>query len=59
MTKLIVTGATGVIGHALLESCMLRRQEVYVIVNPNSLRKKDLPHGLRSRKRPVPIFITQ
>lgn len=40
MTKLIVTGATGVIGHAVLESCLLRRQEVYVIVNPKSLRKK-------------------
>lgn len=44
MTKLIVTGATGVIGHAVLESCLLRRQEVYVIVNPKSLRKKNLPH---------------
>lgn len=49
MNKVIITGATGLIGLALIKECLKKKVEVYAIVRPNSKRidvfpKSDLIH---------------
>ena len=43
MKRVIVTGATGLIGLALIEECIKNNCEVYAIVRPGSLRTNVLP----------------
>lgn len=42
MKRIVITGATGAIGHALIEKCIARKDEVYVICRKNSKRKGTL-----------------
>ena len=43
MRKIIITGPTGAIGHALIEKCLSEGCEVFAICRPNSARIKSLP----------------
>ena len=43
MIKVIVTGATGLIGLALIKECIRHGWKVYAVVRPKSLRKNVLP----------------
>ncbi len=42
MKRIVITGATGTIGHALIEKCIAQEDEVYVICRKNSKRKETL-----------------
>lgn len=44
MKKIIITGPTGAIGHALIEKCLNEGCEVFAICRPNSARIKSLPN---------------
>ena len=43
MRKVIITGPTGAIGHALIDKCLDEGCEVFAICRPNSARIKSLP----------------
>lgn len=43
LKKIIITGPTGAIGHALLDECIANNVEVYAICRPDSLRSASLP----------------
>lgn len=45
MKKIIITGATSMIGVALSECASKNDVDVYAIVRPNTIRKKRLPQG--------------
>ena len=47
MKKIIITGPTGAIGHALIEKCLDEGCEVFAICRPNSERIKSLPQHAR------------
>lgn len=47
MKKVIITGPTGAIGHALIEKCLDEGCEVFAICRPNSERIKSLPQHVR------------
>lgn len=47
MKKIIITGPTGAIGHALIEKCLNEGCEVFAICRPNSARIKSLPKHAR------------
>lgn len=44
MKKVIITGATGMIGHTLIEYLLNRNIEVLAIIRENNNRKNDLPN---------------
>ena len=43
LKKIIITGPTGAIGHALIDECLKQGVEVYAICRPDSPRSKNLP----------------
>lgn len=43
MKKVIITGATGAIGHALIDACIVNEISVYALCRPDSLRIAYLP----------------
>ncbi|SFV67032.1 UDP-glucose 4-epimerase [hydrothermal vent metagenome] len=43
--KIIITGATGFIGHAIAKHLLLQKHEVYAIIRPQTHRDK-LPQGI-------------
>lgn len=43
MKKVIITGATGLIGLALIKECIKHECKVYAVIRPNSIRKHILP----------------
>ena len=45
MKKVIITGPTGPIGHALIEECINNNIEVFAICRPKSPRIKELPNN--------------
>lgn len=47
LKSLILTGATGSIGLAIIRQCIANNIDVLVIINPNSLRKKNIPNDKR------------
>ena len=47
MKKVIITGPTGAIGHALIEKCLNEGCEVFAICRPDSARIKSLPKHAR------------
>lgn len=47
MKKILITGPTGAIGHALIEKCLDEGCEVFAICRPKSARIKSLPQHAR------------
>lgn len=47
MKKIIITGPTGAIGHALIEKCLQEQCEIYAICRPKSERIKNLPDNIK------------
>jgi nucleoside-diphosphate-sugar epimerase len=45
MSKIIITGPTGAIGHALIQECLSHGDEVYAICHPGSKRVSTLPEN--------------
>ena len=43
MKKVIITGVTGAIGHALIDECLAQGAEVFAICRPGSPRNTSLP----------------
>lgn len=43
MKKVIITGVTGAIGHALIDECLVHNVEVFAICRPSSSRNATLP----------------
>lgn len=43
MRRTVITGPTGVIGHALIDECIRNKVEVYALCHPGSKRMAELP----------------